>query len=437
MKNNFFEPGTNRWIAPFLLIASGQVLSLVGTQLVQFSIVWWITKSTGSATTLATASMIALLPGIILGPFIGTLVDRWNRRWTMIIADSISAIAMGGMVYLFWSGNNQIWKILIIIFIRAVANSFHWPAMQASMTLMVPKEHYPRVQGLNQMVMGIMMISAAPLGALLLDLLPIYGVLAIDIVTAIIAIVPLLLISLPQPKRSPPAEGETGRTTVLQEFRQGLRYVFGWPGMVIFMVMVALINLLSTPASSLLPLMVTKYFLGRALQLAWLQAAFGIGTILGGILLGIWGGFKRRIVTTLIGLVATGLATMVLGLLPPRGIMLAVAISFFLGFTNPITNGPLTAILQGTVDPQMQGRVFTLMTSFAGVMTPVGLMIAGPIADTYGVRAWYLLAGLITLLLGLGAFFVPQLMHLEDGLRLPTQQQGIQDQIASQSPQVD
>jgi DHA3 family macrolide efflux protein-like MFS transporter len=85
----------------------------------------------------------------------------------------------------------------------------------------------------------------------------------------------------------------------------------------------------------------------------------------------------------------------------------------------------------------MQGRVFTLMTSFAGVMTPVGLMIAGPIADTYGVRAWYLLAGLITLLLGLGAFFVPQLMHLEDGLRLPTQQQGIQDQIASQSPQVD
>ena len=304
MKNNFFEPGTNRWIAPFLLIASGQVLSLVGTQLVQFSIVWWITKSTGSATTLATASMIALLPGIILGPFIGTLVDRWNRRWTMIIADSISAIAMGGMVYLFWSGNNQIWKILIIIFIRAVANSFHWPAMQASMTLMVPKQHYPRVQGLNQMVMGIMMISAAPLGALLLDLLPIYGVLAIDIVTAIIAIVPLLLISLPQPKRSPPAEGETGRTTVLQEFRQGLRYVFGWPGMVIFMVMVALINLLSTPASSLLPLMVTKYFLGRALQLAWLQAAFGIGTILGGILLGIWGGFKRRIVTTLVGLVS-------------------------------------------------------------------------------------------------------------------------------------
>ena len=109
------------------------------------------------------------------------------------------------------------------------------------------------------------------------------------------------------------------------------------------MVMVALINLLSTPASSLLPLMVTEYFLGRALQLAWLQAAFGIGTILGGILSGIWGGFKRRIVTTLIGLVATGLATMVLGLLPPRGIMLAVAISFFLGFTNPITNGPLTA----------------------------------------------------------------------------------------------
>lgn len=437
MKNNPFEPGTNRWIAPFLLIASGQVLSLVGTQLVQFAIVWWITKSTGSATALATASMIALLPGIILGPFIGTLVDRWNRRRIMIIADSISAMAMVVMVYLFWSGHNQIWNILIIIFIRAVANSFHWPAMQASMTLMVPKEHYPRVQGLNQMVMGIMMISAAPLGALVLELLPIYGVLAIDIVTATIAIIPLILIPIPQPKRLPTAEGETGSTTVLQEFRQGLRYVFGWTGMVIFMVMVALINLLSTPGSSLLPLMVTQHFLGRALQLAWLQAAFGVGTIAGGILLGIWGGFRRRIVTTLVGLIATGIATIFLGLLPPRGILFAVAISFFLGFTNPITNGPLTAILQGTVTPQMQGRVFTLMTSFAGIMTPVGLMIAGPIADTYGVRAWYLVGGIVTLLLGLGAFMVPALMHLEDSMRTPSPLPSLEDTALPQAPHAD
>src|SRR4030043_2057334 len=177
------------WAPRFFTIWTGQAFSLFGSQLVSFAVIWWLTQTTGSATVLASATLVGLLPQVILGPFTGTLVDRWSRRLTMIVADSLIALATVFLAVLFALGHVQIWQVYALLFVRSVCGGFHWPAMQASTTLMVPKEHLARIQGLNQMLQGGMSIASAPIGALLLVLLPMAGLLASDVFTAVLAIV--------------------------------------------------------------------------------------------------------------------------------------------------------------------------------------------------------------------------------------------------------
>ena len=165
-------PRPARWAPRFFAIWTGQAFSLLGSMLVQFALVWWLTQTTGSATVLAMATLVAVLPGIVIGPFAGALVDRWNRRLIMIVADSLIALVTLWLIYLYATGRMQVWQVYVAMFLRAALGGFHWPAMQSSTSLMVPKEHLARVAGLNQTMMGVMNIISPPLGALLLSVLP-------------------------------------------------------------------------------------------------------------------------------------------------------------------------------------------------------------------------------------------------------------------------
>lgn len=406
---------TQRWQAPFFTIWTGQAVSLLGSMLVSFSLIWWLTKTTGSATVLATASLVGLLPQVFLGPIVGTLVDRWNRRLVMMVADSVIALVTAFLAYLFLTDQVQIGHVYVLMAIRSIAGGFHWPAMTASTSLMVPGEHLSRIQGLNQMLRGGMDIASAPLGALLLEWIPIQGILAIDVVTAIIAVIPLFFIPVPQPARKLDLNGDAVKTSFWQEFKEGLRYVISWPGLMIIGLMATVINLMLNPGFALLPIMVTKHFNGEAFQLAWMNSAFGVGLIIGGLVLSVWGGFKRRVITSLTGLVGLGLGTLLMGLVPSYAYLAAVALMFWLGFVNPITNGPLLAAVQATVAPEMQGRVFTLIMSIAGGMSPIGLAVAGPLADKYGVQTWFIIGGIVTLVMAISMRFIPAVMNFEDG----------------------
>ena len=408
------------WKVRFFSIWTGQAFSLLGSALVQFALIWWLTKTTGSATVLATASLVGLLPQVILGPFIGALVDRWNRRWTMIVADGLIALATLLMVGLFWTGAIEIWHIYGLLFFRSAASGFHWPAMQASTSLMVPKEHLSRVQGINQTLQGLLNIGAAPLGALLLSVLPMQGVLSIDIFTALLAILPLFFIAIPQPQRVLAATESANQPTYWQDLRAGFRYVSAWPGLVLILLMATVINLLSTPAFALLPLLVIKHFGGEAIQLAGLESAFGIGMLTGGLILSVWGGFRRRVLTSMLGLMFLGVGMIGLGLTPASLFILAIAMMFVIGVGSPITNGPLFAVVQDVVAPEMQGRVLSLIGSMATAMTPLGLIIAGPLADRLGVQSWFIIGGIATILMGVSGLFIPAIMNLEQG-RKPAQ----------------
>ncbi|MBU0511746.1 MAG: MFS transporter [Chloroflexi bacterium] len=414
MATQFSVQDGRKWKTPFFTIWGGQAFSLLGSQLVGFALIWHLTVSTGSATVLATASLVGMLPQVVLGPIVGTLVDRWNRRIVMMVADTSIALATIGLAILFALDMVEIWQIYVLMFVRSLAGGFHFPAMGASTSLMVPKENLTRIQGVNQMLNGGLNIVSAPLGAIMLELLPIQGILAIDVITAIAAIAPLFFIDVPQPERIQNGDvGKIGQPSVWQDFKAGFRYVWTWPGLMIIGAMAVVINFLLTPAFSLLPLLVKDYFGGSAMQLGWVNAAVGIGVILGGLTLSVWGGFERQISTSLVGLAGMGIGTLVMSQAPSSTILWAVMAAFIVGFMQPITNGPIFAIMQTVVDPDMQGRVLTLLNSVAGAMAPIGLLIAGPLSDRIGIQTWFLLGGLICVLMGIAGFFIPALMNIE------------------------
>jgi len=406
-------PEPKNWLRSFGPIWFGQAFSLLGSSLVQFSLVWWLTDKTGSTAVLATATLVALLPQVLLGPFAGALVDRWNRRWVMVVTDSLIAVVTLGLVLLFLSGQIQIWHVYVAMFLRSLGGAFHWPSMEASTALMVPKKHLTRLAGANQTLRGLMNIAAPPLGALLLATLPIHQVLAIDIATASLAVLPLLFIQIPQPVHSDAGQQVTPRK-LLADVKAGLRYVVGWPGLVGILLMATLINFLLNPGFTFLPLLVTRHFAGDALQLGWLHSAFGVGIISGGLLLSSWGGFRRKILTTMVGLIGMGIGVTLLGIAPPWGYWIAWGGMLLLGVMNTLVNGPIFALLQTKVEPQMQGRVFTLVSSMAGAMMPLSMIIATPVADWFGLQSWYIFGGVICILMAVGGLFVKTIMTIDD-----------------------
>ena len=411
----------SKWVPLFFTIWTGQTLSWIGSAVAQFGLVWWITEKTGSATVLAVATLLSMLPGIILGPIIGALVDRWNRRMVMLLADGIIALASLWLAYLFWIDVLEIWQFYVVLVIRAIGQTFHWPANQASISLMVPKEHLPRIGGLNQTIGGAVNIIAPMIGALLLQIMPLYGIMMIDVVTAIFSILPLLFIIIPQPEKTP-TEATTGSqiSAVWKDMIEGFHYIWHWSGLFWLLIIVMVLNFFVNPAMSLVPILVTRHFQGQALELGWLNASWGVGMLIGGLILGAWGGFKKRIHTMLMGIFGLGVGILMVAFAPANMLPLAI-LGFLIGSAmNSIANGAGFAVLQTLVAPEMQGRVFTVVMSMAGAVSPISLAIGGPIADRFGIRTLYFIAGGSILVLALIGWRSTVITNLEDQVGDPT-----------------
>jgi DHA3 family macrolide efflux protein-like MFS transporter len=395
----------------FWTIWLGQAVSLAGSQAAQFALVWWLTVETGSAAVLSVATLVALLPSIVAGPFIGALVDRWPRRLTMMAADG--AVTLGSLVLagLFLTGRADTATVLFFLLWRAVGEAFHGPAMVSATSLMVPAEHLGRIQGVNQMLQGGLGIVTAPFGAMLLGLVGITGVMVMDVVTALCAVLPLFFVTVPEPDRK--ETRATGAAAFLGEVRAGFRYLRGLPGHMALIGFVAVINLSLAPAFALLPLLVLEELKGDVGMTAWLTSAAGVGAIGGGLALGVWGGSSRRVHAALASLLGLGVATFVLGAAPASLLPVAVCATLGVGAFSGVANGCIVAIMQATITPEYQGRVFTLMMSLAGAMTPIGLLLATPLADALGVRSWYLAGGLVCAVMGAAAFLVRPIVQIE------------------------
>ncbi len=394
---------------PFFIIWTGQAFSLFGSQVIQFALIWWLTIETGSAVVLAGAAIMAFLPQVLLTPFAGALVDRWNRRVTMIAADTSIALVTVVLILLFALGWIEFWHIYIAMFLRSTGAAFHFPAFLASTSLMVPKEHLTRIGGLNQALQGAMNIVAPPVAAVLIAVIPMHGILVVDVVTAMVAVGALLAVVIPQPPPSPTRE------SVISDMREGFRFLRGWRAALLMIGIAMGINFVLAPAVSLIPIFVVNHFHGGAGEFAALESLLGVGMIVGGVVLGVWGGFKKKVRTVVMGLSLMGVGSLGLAAVPADMFVAALVAIFLLAFMMAMVNGTLLAVLQATIPPGIQGRVFALLNSGSMAMMPIGLAVAGPIAELFSVQFWFLVSGIVLLFAGLGVQISPSLATIENG----------------------
>jgi DHA3 family macrolide efflux protein-like MFS transporter len=411
-----------RWKLRFLFIWTGQTVSLFGSNLVSFALTWWLTKETGSAAVLATSSFVALLPEIVLGPFVGSLIDRWSRRRIMIVADSLIALATAVLAILFLQGSVELWHVYAILLLRSLGGAFHDPAMVAATSLLVPPEELARVGGLNSMRRGANRIAGPPLGALLLAAGPIGGILAFDVVTALFAVVPLFFLEIPEPERRPGTQAASPAEQLRQiwaDTSAGFRYIRRWKALFVVIVSMSVVGFFVVPTNRLAPLVISEHFDLGADALALHSAVIGAGVIGGGLLMSGWGGFRRRFDTMLLGLLGFGLFGIVRGIAPSNAFWLWIGASFLRNVFNEMTFVPMEAILQSAVPPEMQGRVFAARNSLFMGVGPLGFLILGPLADVVGPLPLITLSGVVVLLLLVYFRLTPGVWALEEGPAAP------------------
>lgn len=401
------DPG-ERWCLRFWMIFSGQALSLVGSALTQFVLLWWIADTTGSVAALATAGMAAMLPQALLSPLGGTFADRYNRRLLMIAADVISALCMAVLIVLFLTERIELWHAYVMMFIRSAMQAFQTPAATASMAMLVPRDFLPRAAGLNQSMQSFTVVAAAPLGALAISVMPMGWALGIDVGTALLGIVPLLVFRIPQLR----AAGARGIGGIWTEFREGLTLVWGHPGLRRLYGLLGAVVLVIMPSFALLPLLIKEHFNGGAPQVALMEGLAGIGMVLGGMVVAALAP-RRQVPWVLWGFAASCLALALTGLVPGRLFGVAVAWWVLSGFTFILGNAPLTALLQATIPNQLQGRALSLLAMAMGLAAPVGLALATPLGEWIGIRWLFVLMGVAGTLVSLAGFLSPPLRKLD------------------------
>ncbi len=377
------QPGTAPHEAPklegmkaFLTVWIGQVVSLLGTGLTGFALGVWVYQRTGSVTQFALILFFGSLPGLVLAPLAGALVDRWNRRTTLIASDAAAAVITLILLLLLWDESKnllELWHLYLLTAIASVAGSVQWPAFSAATTLLVAKEHYGRASGLAQMAGAIAQIASPVLGAFLLLQVHLRGILLIDLATFGVAFVTWLLVRIPEPVRPPGGPA----TSLRQEAATGWTYLRERPGLLALLILFACTNFNVGMLQALLPPLVLSF--APATTLGSMLSAAGFGLLAGTLLTGAWGGPKRRITGIFAGLLVQGLLLLVIGW-RPSAILIGAATFVFLA-AAPVVNGCSQAIWQVKVPAGLQGRVFAVRRMVAQCSLPLAFFLAGPLAD--------------------------------------------------------
>lgn len=383
------------WKNTFALIFSGQIFSILTSFMVQFSIIWHLTETTKSAAVLMIAGLAGFLPQALLGPFIGVWLDRWNRKLTMMVADSViafSSLVLGA--YFLW-GEPSVWVVYAILLIRSAASSFHAPAFQAAVPLIAPEDQLTRVAGWHQLVFSSSSVLGPALGIAVYSATSLGTVLLLDVVGALIANLMLLLVKIDQPKPE---------TVQAASFRK--EFIYGWKAfisvkpVVTITIVMTVFSVVFMPLAMLFPLMTLSHFSRGGYSASLIEAVFGIGMILGGALLSVFASKWKDTTYMSLSLVVIGLTCVLSGVIGSGAFIGFVILSFFMGAAAPLFNGPYMAMIQKSYEPEKLGRVISFVTSIGLLSSPVGLGLAGPIVDRFGVQVWFLWSGIVVILIG-------------------------------------
>lgn len=405
------------WMRTFSIIFAGQAFSLLGSFAVNFALVWWLTAETGSAVVLAYASIAAILPQTLLGPIAGPFIDRWDRRLTMIVADLTIAATSAWLLLAFAAGAPAVTVIMFVIAIRSAGAAFHTLASQAAVPMYVPPDQLMRVAGWN-FFMGSGVGMAGPvLGAFLMASTSISAVMAVDIVGAVIAVASLLVVRIPHPER---AESESGRIDFAAEFVGGWRELIRHRGLLDLTLVLAVVTLLYMPLNALFPLMTFSHFSGDAAAASYVEAAFGGGMLVGSMLMGVMAQRSSGVRLIGAGILLVGATLAASGMLPTSAFWVFVVLCVAMGFSVPLFAAPINAMFQALIDPAKLGRVMSLYMTIAMLMAPIGLMVAGPLAERVGVAKWFAISGVLIAASGLVAWSLPSVRALDVAMDLAT-----------------
>jgi DHA3 family macrolide efflux protein-like MFS transporter len=344
------------WKRQFVVIYTGQAFSILGSAAVQFAIIWWLTVQTESAVTLTIASVVAFLPNMLIGPFAGVWVDRYNRRTVMIAADGLVAVSSAILGVAFWLvPTPPIWFIYLVLFLRGLGSTFHGPAMQAAIPMFVPADMLTKAGGWGNMIQSISNMMGPVLGAALMSFVPIAAIMIVDILGAAFAIVCLLFVIIPDIPQS------NEKMSVLYDMKQGFMAMkANKPLMAVFFPMVFM-TILYMPLGALFPLLVRVHFLGEAWHNGIVEFVFAGGLLLSSLVIGVCGGMKKRFLMASLAIGLMGLATLVSGALPTSGFWIFTICCFFLGASGTFMNVPVMAYIQESIAPEMMGKVFSLL----------------------------------------------------------------------------
>jgi MFS transporter, DHA3 family, macrolide efflux protein len=421
-------------MAVFTLVWLGQMVSIIGSGLTSFALDVWVYQHTRSVTQFALASLCTLLPPLLLSPIAGALVDRWNRRWCMILSDCGTALCVVAIAILVFSNRLEVWHVYIAVAIASTFGAFQSPAYHASIAMLVPKSHLHRANSMIQTGDALAMLLPPVLGGFLLVSLGLPGVIAIDFGTFLFSIVTLLLVRIPDPEPT----AETDRPiSFWAEVVYGWKYIQARPGLMGLMLLFVVGNFVLAIVSQLIAPLVLSF--AKADVLGLVYAIDGIGMLLGTLLIGM-GKTPKRQVSAILGFqLLGGFCLLLTGL---QASIPAIALATFLfSFGSTIINISSQYIWQTKVAPNVQGRVFAVERMLGSSLQPFAYILVGPLADRVfeplmavdgalassvgqiigvgagrGIGLMFILMGAMTIVTTVAGYQYPRLRLLEDEL---------------------
>ncbi|NMB06409.1 MAG: MFS transporter [Bacteroidales bacterium] len=380
----------DRQVVLFLI---SQNVSLFGSAVVGYAIIWYITLETSSGVWLMLTTICSMLPQVFVSLWGGVWADRYDRKLLIMISDAFIAVSTLGLAIAFWLGFTRIELLLVVSVVRSVGAGIQMPAVNAIYPQLVPPENLTRVQGINQSLSSILMLLAPAVGGVVLGTMDLAWAFMIDVVTGSAAILILRLIVVNRVERSDEP------TSLLDELKKGVRYAFGNPLLKGIIICYGFSFFLITPAAVLTPLMIERSFGGEVWRLTANEIVWTVGSFVGGIAVSLYGNIKNKILTIALCLVAFGISFTLLGL--AGSFVLYLLVMGISGFFMPIIATAETVFIQEITAPQMMGRVFSIIQIITSAAMPLAILLFGPLADVVPVETLLIISGILLALVGL------------------------------------
>jgi len=391
-------PGWKKKVAVFLV---GQTITTFGSLLVQYALLWHLTLTTKSGVVLALAAVFGFLPQAVVSIFAGVWADRVNRKVMIILSDSTIALATLVLAFFMLSGVDDLWLVFLVMAVRSVGAGIQMPAISALIPQIVPTDKLMRVNGINSSVQSSLLIIGPVAAAGIYSTFSLAAILFVDVVTAVIGLSLLATIAVPTLSRA----ASNDKPSYVTDLREGMKYIFSHDLVRWVMVIYSIVFLLVVAPSNLSPLMLVRTFGDDVWLLTILELSFGMGMVAGGALMAIFGAKADRLGMMVGTSILFGVLAVVMGF--TTNLILFYTLFFLIGLAVPAFSTSSMTLLQETVEPERQGRVFGFAGIVMAVAMPIGMAVLGPLADIVSVEILLIATGAITVLIAVVAVLLP------------------------------